>query len=92
MRAHVALGSGSGVLVANPVPAEHELPKDVYESGIAQALADAERSQVAGRDVTPFLLERLRELTGGKSVATNRALLLSNAGLAARLAIELNRI
>lgn len=92
VRAHFALASGSGVLVANPVTAEHELPRDVYEKGIAQALADAQGKGVAGRDVTPFLLERLRELTGGRSVETNRALLLNNARLAARLALELSRI
>jgi pseudouridine-5'-phosphate glycosidase len=89
VRAHFLLGSGTGVVVANPVPAEHELAKDVCETGIAQALADGDRAGVAGRDVTPFLLERLAELTGGRSVATNRALLLGNARLAARLAAAL---
>lgn len=91
VRAHFALGFGSGVVVANPVPAEHELPADVYEAGIAKALAEAQRQGVAGRDVTPFLLERLRELTDGRSVATNEALLLNNARLGARLALELCR-
>lgn len=92
VRAHFALGSGTGLVVANPVPAEHELAADVYEKGIEQAKADAEAAGIAGRDVTPFLLERLRELTAGRSVASNRALLLNNARLAARLALELNRI
>ena len=90
VRAHFALRSGSAVLVANPVPAEHELSGAVYEKGIAQALADAERNGVAGRDVTPFLLERLRVLTKGKSVSANRALLLNNASLAAQLAVALS--
>lgn len=92
VRAHFALGSGTGLVVANPVPAKHELAADVYEKGIEQAKADAEAAGIAGRDVTPFLLERLRELTAGRSVASNRALLLNNARLAARLALELNRI
>lgn len=92
VRAHFALGSGTGLVVANPVPAEHELAADVYEKGIEQAKADAEAAGIAGRDVTPFLLERLRELTAGRSVASNRALLLNNARLAARLTLELNRI
>ena len=90
VRAHFGLRLGNGVVVANPIPAEHELPADVYERGIAQALADAEVAGVAGRDVTPFLLERLRELTQGRSVASNRALLLNNAGIAGRLAVELS--
>lgn len=91
VKAHFALASGSGAVVANPVPPEHELSTEPYEKGIAQALSDAERVGVTGRDITPFLLERLRELTGGRSVATNRALLLNNARLAAQLARELRR-
>jgi pseudouridine-5'-phosphate glycosidase len=88
VRAHFEL-AGGGVVVANPVPAEHELPADVYERAIDAALASAERAQVAGRDVTPFLLEKLRELSQGRSVATNRALLLHNARVASRLAVAL---
>jgi pseudouridine-5'-phosphate glycosidase len=89
LRAHFALASGGGVVVANPVPLAHELAADVYERAIAQSLVDAEKAGVAGRDVTPFLLDRLRALTQGKSVATNRALLLNNARLAAELAVAL---
>lgn len=86
--AHFALAAG-GVLVANPVPAKHELPAELYDGPIASALAEAERRGIRGRAVTPFLLERLRESTGGRSVETNRALLLANARLAARLAVAL---
>jgi pseudouridine-5'-phosphate glycosidase len=83
---HLAL-SGTGVVVANPVLAEHELPAEMCDTAIAQALADADRAGTAGRDVTPFLLERLRVLTEGRSVATNNALLLNNARLAGELAV-----
>ena len=86
VRAHRDLGLGTGVLVANPVPERDELPREVYEGALAQALADAGREGVRGRAVTPFLLERLRVLTGDRSVATNRALLLDNARVAAQLA------
>ncbi len=89
VRAHGTLGSGSAVVVAQPVAAEHELPAEVYEKALARALADADAAGVAGRNVTPLLLERLSELTGGRSVAVNRALLLGNARLAGRLAAAL---
>jgi pseudouridine-5'-phosphate glycosidase len=89
VRAHFALGTGTGVLVANPIPAEHELPADTYDRALAAALADAERAAVRGREVTPFLLDRMRALTGGESVAVNRSLLLNNAGVAADLAVAL---
>jgi pseudouridine-5'-phosphate glycosidase len=89
IRTHFELGSGTGVVVANPIPAEHELPLDLYEGAIAGALAAAERQGVRGRDVTPFLLDHLRESTGDLSVQANRALLVENARVAADLAKEL---
>jgi len=89
IRVHFRFGSGTGVLVANPVSAEHELPRDVYENALAGALADASAAGVRGRGVTPFLLERLRLLTEGATVFSNRALLLGNARAAAALAVAL---
>jgi pseudouridylate synthase len=86
---HRALGTGAGVLIGNPIPLEHELSVEVYERALAAALADADRAGVRGREVTPYLLERLRVLTDGESVAVNRALLLNNARLAADLAVAL---
>jgi pseudouridine-5'-phosphate glycosidase len=86
INAHLALGFGSGVLVANPIPEEDELPRDVYESALASALADVDARGLSGREVTPFLLERLRELTGGDTVRANVALLRNNARVAALLA------
>jgi pseudouridylate synthase len=86
---HVALG-GRGVLVANPIPEKAELPADVYEPALSRALYDAGRS-VHGREVTPFLLERLRVLTGGRSVTANLVLLLHNARVGAELAVALTR-
>jgi pseudouridine-5'-phosphate glycosidase len=84
--AHWGLGAGSGVLVVNPVPAADEMDGALYESALAQALADAVSQGVSGRDVTPFLLGRMRELTGGASVAANLSLLRHNARVAAELA------
>jgi pseudouridine-5'-phosphate glycosidase len=85
-RMHFALRLGTGVLIANPVPASDELPADTYERALETALSDAEGQDVRGRDVTPFLLERLRELSGGESVRVNLALLVNNARVAAQLA------
>jgi pseudouridine-5'-phosphate glycosidase len=86
IRAHLELGLGTGVLVANPIPVSEELPGEIYERALATALSDAERQGVRGRSVTPFLLERLRTLSEGDSVQANVALLTSNARVAARLA------
>jgi pseudouridine-5'-phosphate glycosidase len=89
VRAHFALGIGSGVLVANPIPREHELPRAIWQPAIERALAEADGQGVRGRDVTPFLLDRLRALTEGASVFSNRALLVNNARLAGSLASAL---
>ncbi|MGE0459805.1 MAG: pseudouridine-5'-phosphate glycosidase [Vicinamibacterales bacterium] len=90
-RAHFALGTGSGLLVVNPIAAEHELAADSYDRALGQAVGEAARAGARGRDVTPFLLDRMRALTGGESVVANRALLLSNARVAADLAVALTR-
>ena len=92
VRAHLALDMGTGLIVANPVARDHELPRAIWEPAIGRALEDATRQRVRGRDVTPFLLERLRTLTDGASVFSNRALLLGNARLAGRLAVALPHI
>ncbi|MGH2374242.1 MAG: pseudouridine-5'-phosphate glycosidase [Gemmatimonadales bacterium] len=86
MRTHFALGLGTGVLIANPIPASDELPTETYERALETALSDAERQDVRGRSVTPFLLERLRALSKGESVRANLALLMNNARVGAQLA------
>lgn len=86
---HLRLGPGSGVLVANPIPAESELAESAYEPALAEALRQAERAHVVGRELTPFLLARLEALTGGATLAANEALLLHDAAVAADLAVAL---
>jgi pseudouridylate synthase len=86
IRAHFSLGLGTGVLIANPIPVADELPADISDRALETALSDAERQQLRGRGVTPFLLERLKELSGGASVRANLALLTNNARVAAQLA------
>jgi len=82
------LGLG-GVLVANPIPEADALAPESIEARIAEALADAEARGIGGKDVTPFLLQRIFELTDGKSLTANIALVLNNARLAARIAVAL---
>jgi pseudouridine-5'-phosphate glycosidase len=84
------LGLGSGMLVANPVPAEAEIPGEVMAPIIDRAVREAERDPDArGKDATPFLLRRIFELTEGRSLEANIALVLNNAQLAAKIAADL---
>jgi pseudouridine-5'-phosphate glycosidase len=89
VRTHFAMPGAGGVLVANPIPEADELPAELCDRALGQALDDARTSAVRGRAVTPFLLDRLRAITGGASVAANRALLVHNARVAAALAVRL---
>lgn len=82
----VALNIPGGQLIANPVPQESEIPQDQIEPVIQQALALAEAEQISAKKVTPFLLGKIFELTGGASLETNIALVLNNAKLAAQIA------
>ncbi|TLP48547.1 pseudouridine-5'-phosphate glycosidase [Cohaesibacter sp. CAU 1516] len=80
------LGLEGGMMVANPVPAESEIPRNEMESDIIEAIDEANRRNVSGKDVTPFVLSRIKELTNGESLVTNIALVKNNAKLAARIA------
>lgn len=84
-----ALGIPGGHLVCNPVPKEEEIPANVIGPYIDQALAEADAAHISGKAVTPFLLQRIFELTEGRSLATNIALVKNNAHLAAQIAAEL---
>ena len=88
-RAQRALGLPCGLLVAAPVPAGSELPREQMESAIAQALREAAGLGVRGKELTPFLLSRLAEITGEASLRANLALLKNNAAVAARIALAL---
>jgi pseudouridine-5'-phosphate glycosidase len=78
--------TGRGIVVANPIPAEHELPRDLWQTWLAQAVRDTADVAASGRDVTPALLGRLHALSGGRTLTANIELVKSNARLAARLA------
>jgi pseudouridine-5'-phosphate glycosidase len=91
VRMHFDLEFGTGVVIGNPIPTANELPQALYERALTGALTAASAKGVQGRDVTPFLLEQMRVLTEGKSVAVNESLLINNALLAGELAVELAR-
>lgn len=86
-----ALGMG-GILIANPIPEADALDAGAIEARIAEAIKGAEAEGVSRKDLTPFLLKRIFELTGGKSLIANIALVENNAAVAARIAVELSRL
>ena len=88
-RLRAALGLNGGQLVANPVPVAHEIPMAELAPLIVRAVAEAASAGVKGKPVTPWILSRLAELTEGRTLDANAALVVSNAGLAARIAREL---
>ena len=85
------LGLKGGQLVANPIPPEAEIAREEITPVIEQALAEAEARQIAAKQVTPFLLQRIFEITEGRSLASNIELVLNNARLAAQIAIAMTR-
>lgn len=87
MKAHWDLGLG-GLVIANPIPAEFAMPKEVVDRAIEQACAEADAQGVSGKAITPFLLERVSALTGGDSLQSNIQLVLNNARLASAIAVE----
>lgn len=88
MRAKWDLGLEGAVSVANPVPVDDEIPQAEIEQTIRRALADADTQGVRGKDITPYLLGRIVELSGGASLETNIALVRNNARLGAAIAVE----
>ena len=90
-KAKLTMGLKGGMLVTNPIPEEYSMPKQVIDKAIEQALKEAQTQHIHGKQVTPFLLAKVKELTGGQSLEANIELVLNNARLAALTAIELAR-
>ena len=82
------MGLHGGMVIANPVPQAFSLPRARMDAAVEQALREASQRQVSGKEVTPFLLARVSELTGGDSLATNIELVLNNARLASAIAVQ----
>jgi pseudouridine-5'-phosphate glycosidase len=90
-QAHWEMEMNSALLVTVPPPVEVALTKDEIDGAINQALEEAVLRGIQGQAVTPFLLKRVSELTGGASLRANLGLLRNNARIAAQIAIRLNR-
>ena len=80
------MGLRGGMLVANPIPEEFSMDPDAINGAIESALGEANRLGIRGKQTTPFLLAKIKDLTGGDSLASNIQLVYSNAALAAETA------
>ena len=80
------MGLSTGMLVTNPVPEEYAMDDAVINGAIEKALCEAEEHGIHGKQITPFLLAKITELTSGQSLATNIRLVKNNALLAAHIA------
>jgi len=89
-RAQQEMGLGGGMLVTNPIPEKYSMDPVRINAAIDQAVADSRRLGIQGKEVTPYLLARVKELTGGDSLDANIQLVLNNARLAARTAKALS--
>jgi pseudouridylate synthase len=87
MHLHHHLGTGTGLLIANPIPEAAALSPDFIDGTIADAVREAEERGIGRKDLTPFLLGRINELSKGESLKANIALVKNNAALAARMAV-----
>ena len=90
--AKLDMGLQGGMLVTNPIPEEYSMPADVINKAIDEAIAEANRLGIRGKETTPFLLAKVKDLTGGDSLASNIQLVLNNARLAAKTAAALHRL
>ena len=88
LKAKWDLGLDGGVIVANPIPVAFEMDYDTINFAIDSAVADAEKEGIKGKESTPFLLAKVKELTGGDSLDSNIELVYNNAKVAAVLAVE----
>jgi len=88
MKAKWDLGLNGGIVVANPIPAEYEMDPVVINGAIEQAVREAEEKGIKGKESTPFLLARVKELTGGASLDSNIQLVFNNVKVGAQIAVE----
>jgi len=91
-QAKLEMGLQGGMLVTNPIPEEYSMDPDVINAAIDRALAEAAAQGIRGKETTPFLLAKIKDLTGGDSLASNIQLVLNNARLAARTAAALHAL
>ena len=89
IRAMQDLGLGGGIIIANPIPEEYALSMEYMNEMIEEAIESAEKEGIKGKKLTPYLLNKIKELTGGKSLKANIELVKNNARVAAKIAREL---
>lgn len=87
-----AMGLGGGMLVTNPIPQEYSMDHAVISKAIDEAIEEAKKQGIHGKETTPFLLAKIKDLTGGDSLASNIQLVYNNARLAAKTAAELSAL
>lgn len=92
LKAKWDLGLKGGIVIGNPIPKKFEVNREVINSAIETALEEAEKLKITGKKVTPFLLSKVKELTDGESLEANIALANNNADLAAKIAVEYNKL
>lgn len=90
-RAKLEMGLGGGMLVTNPIPEQYSMDPDVINKAIDEAVAEANAQGIKGKQTTPFLLAKIKDITGGDSLASNIKLVYNNAALAAKVAERLGK-
>ena len=90
LKIHWQLGINSAVLVANPIPAEFEIPAEKIENAINKALLQAKKNHITGKDVTPFLLTEVAKITKGKTLEANIELIKNNVAIGAQIAAAIH--
>ena len=90
-RAKLEMGLEGGMLVTNPIPEQYSMDPDVINRAIDEAVAEAHAKGIRGKQTTPFLLAKIKDLTGGDSLASNIRLVYNNAALAAKVAGKLDK-
>ena len=86
------LGLNGGLVIANPIPEEHQIDPDLINKAIDDAIAEAEEKGISGKESTPFLLAKVKDITKGDSLEANIQLVYNNARLGAELAVEIAKL
>ncbi len=86
------MGLGGGTFVTNPIPEEYSMDAGIINEAIDRAIKEADERGIKGKDITPFLLDKIQKITGGDSLASNIELVLNNARLASKIAVELSKL
>ena len=92
LKAKWELGLQGGVIIANPIPKEYEMDHNLINNAIEKALVQAEKLDITGKKVTPFLLDAIKKITKGKSLASNIELVKNNAKVGSKISVELVKI